>query len=135
MKPLHQQIEQIEQSTSNELEYFTSVGPKYFTTAELLELCGSVKTRLKLFNKLHKVVILIGASSPAWLVVGFLSSLMGLQGLAAYFTALFPISFTLCLVGAFWMKKEFNSKGYLEYVARELRNELLARRKQQEKWN
>ncbi|MEM9918226.1 MAG: hypothetical protein AAF990_09040 [Bacteroidota bacterium] len=136
MKPLHQQIKDIEKNAGNELNYLLEVGADYFPTAELLEMCGMIKARIRLFDKLHKIVILLGASSPAWLLIGFLCAIVGLNGLALYVTMLFPISFFLCIAGAIWMKREFNSKGHLEHIARVLRWELIQRQKAKEqRWN
>ncbi|MEO1516221.1 MAG: hypothetical protein AAFV95_14455 [Bacteroidota bacterium] len=132
MKPLNEQIHKIESMAGDELKYFLSVGPEYYSTAELLELVGMIKAKLKIFSKLHKLVILIGASSPAWVVLGFLCALVGVEQLAFYFTTLFPVSLVVCIAGAFWLKKEFNSKAYLEHVARTLRWELVKRQEAQE---
>ena len=137
MYPLNKQLQDIENQAGKEFEYLLAVGAKYFSTDELLELRGVWKARYRLFCKFQKIVILLGASSPGWILVGFTLSLLGFQGLAFYATMLFPITFVLSIAGAFWLKSEFESKGFLEHVGTMINSEIKHRitEKDNYKWN
>lgn len=121
-------LEGLEKSAENDFELLESTGAEFFGTAELLEMRGRCREQRRLFNKIHKVVLLIGAGSPAWIVLGFVFGTLGFQKVAVLSLMAFPISFLLFIGGAIFLKKHFRSRGYLDHVSHMIEWELSRRR-------
>lgn len=120
-------LSKLEKESNNEFGLLESTGPDYFSTSSLLELRGQWKERMRLFQVFHRLTILVGASSPAWIVLGAILGLLGLQLAATISLLMFPISFILFLASTFAIRAYFKGKGHLEMMGRMIENELIRR--------
>ncbi|MEM1218663.1 MAG: hypothetical protein AAGH79_07115 [Bacteroidota bacterium] len=120
-------LSKLEKESNNEFGLLESTGPDFFSTPSLLELRGQWKERMRLFQVLHRLTISIGASSPAWLVLGAIFGILGLQLPATICLLMFPISFLIFLISTFAIRSYFRGKGHLEMMGRMIENELIRR--------
>ena len=127
MASMEQTIAALEKKGKDELGLLFEVGPEYFTTADLIRLLGQWEIKTQLFQTLHKTLIWIGASSPAWLILGVLFHFIGLPYLASFALVLFPVSAISFVIGLIWMNSYFKSKGYLEHTEALIKGELRRR--------
>jgi hypothetical protein len=125
---VEQFLKSLEEEAVDEFDQLASVGGKYFSTADLLVLKGKWEERFKLFNRLHKLLMYVGGGSAVFLILAFLAALFQLHLLASTFLILSPLSFIGFIWGSFYLKKEFNSRGYLEYIGMSIDQELAKRK-------
>jgi hypothetical protein len=121
-------LDSIEKEASQGFDFLLSTGPEFFSTAELLEMRGRWKEKRELFRRLHAANIVLGASSPAWIVLGFIFGALGWQTPALLSLLCFPVLFLLFLGGAFFIRNHFKGRGYLDHVGQLIEGELARRR-------
>jgi hypothetical protein len=126
-------LKKLETEATDEFELLDSTGPEYFSTPELLELRGRWKERWAFFSVLHRGSILLGASSPIWILLGFAFGAMGLQTPAAISLLFFPVTFLSFIAVSIALKLHFGSRGQLEYLGRIIDIELSRRQSEQRK--
>jgi len=114
----------IEAKSKDDFAMLEECGAEYFSTADLLEMRGRWKEQTRIFTKLHKANIILGASAPAWLVLAAIFGICGLSKAATFAILLFPIVLFIFIVGTFFLRLQFRSKGYLEFIGREIDYEL-----------
>lgn len=124
-------LENIEHEASDEFTQLLSVGGKYFPTAELLYLKGRWKERYATFLKLHRLLLVIAATSPVLLLLGTAFAFLNIHYPAFVLITLSPIAFLVFLAGSYALKREYNSKGHLEHIGliihQEINNRIQAR--------
>lgn len=116
-------------SRGSELDQIVAFGPAFYSTGDLLRLLGKWEATILHFRELHRALLWIGASSPAWIIISLLMFLFGLPRAGYFIIALFPLSFLVFVAGAFWLKKRFTSQGHLEHIGELIRQELKRRSK------
>lgn len=126
-------LKKLETEASNEFELLDATGPEFFSTSELLELRGRWKERMAFFTVAHRGSILLGASSPAWILLGFAFGAMGLQTPATLCLLFFPVFFISFVAASVAIKLYFGSRGQLEYFGRIIDIELNRRQNEQRK--
>ena len=126
-------LEGLEKSAENDFDLLESAGAEYFSTIELLEMRGRCREQRRIYTKIHKAVLLVGAGAPSWIVFGFVFGILGFQVAATFSLLLFPISFFLFLVGGLFLRSQFRSRGYLEHISHLIEWELSRRRDELER--
>jgi len=129
-RPIHKILESFEKEAADEFKLLDSTGAEFFSTHTLLELHGRCRERLALYQVIHKVSIVVGASSPIWLMVGCIFGALGWYFLATLALLCFPIS--LLLFGGLMLLLHFfyGGKDQLERKMTEVRLELQRRREE-----
>lgn len=117
-------LDEIERKAGMEFEFLLSTGAEFYSTAELLELRGRCKEQQLIFAQLHRVNLLLGASSPVWVAVGFVCGMLGWQTAATISLFLFPFMFLLFVGGSLFLHVRFKGKAYLHEVGRIIECEL-----------
>ena len=124
---IHNFLNDLEEESRDDFGFLESTGAKFFTTGELMELRGRSRERIHFYRQWHRANIILGASSPAWIILGFIFGILGLQGAAKLSLLLFPICVLLFVGGALYLKRQFRSIGYQEHIARLIETELMER--------
>ena len=114
----------IEAKSKDDFAMLEECGAEYFSTADLLELRGRWKEQTRIFTKLHKANIILGASAPGWLVLAAICGINGLVKTATSAIFMFPIVFFVFILVAFFLRTQFRGKTYLEFIGREIDYEL-----------
>jgi hypothetical protein len=122
-------LKQLEEQSEDDFDLLASVGSDYFSTADLLLLKGKWEERQQTFERLYKALLHVGASSPVWLLLGLGFSFLGIPVAATSLLMLAPIAFLAFIAGAFYLKRTYNSRGYLEYIGMIIDEELEKRKK------
>lgn len=126
---LHKLLSGIEAKAKNDFEMLEECGAEYFSTSDLLELRGRWKEQTRMFEKLHKANIIVGASAPIWLVLAAVFGICGLVRAATFSIFMFPMAFFLFIAAAFFLRSQYRSTGYLEFIGLEIEQELKKRKK------
>ena len=121
---LNKLLSGIEAKSKDDFTMLEECGAEYFSTADLLEMRGRWKEQTRIFTKLHKANIILGASAPIWLVLGAIFGICGQVKGATTCIFMFPIVFFVFILGAFFLKRQFKGKGHLEFIGREINYEL-----------
>lgn len=121
---LHKLLSGIEDKSKDDFAMLEECGAEYFLTADLLQLRGRWKEQTRMFTKLHKGNIILGASAPGWLVLGAVFGICGFVKAATMAIFMFPIVLFIFMLGAFFLHTQYRSKGYLEFIGREINYEL-----------
>lgn len=121
---LNKLLSGIEAKSKDDFAMLEECGAEYFSTADLLELRGKWKEQTRIFTKLHKFNIILGASAPAWLVLAAICGISGLEKTATSAIFMFPIVLFIFIAGAFFLRAQFKGKTYLELIGREIDYEL-----------
>jgi hypothetical protein len=127
-RSIEKMLESIEKSVEKDFELLMTTGPEYFSTGELLEMRGRWKEQYSLFVQLHKLNLILGAGSPAWILLGFIFGALGWQLAATISLLLFPVTFIAFVTGTFLIRYRFKGKGYLDQIGRFINYELARRR-------
>jgi len=114
----------IEAKSTDDFAMLEDCGAEFFSTSDLLELRGRWKEQTRMFTKLHKANIILGASAPAWLALAAILGISGFTNVATVAIFIFPIVLFIFLLGAFFLRSQYRSKGYLEFIGREIDYEL-----------
>ncbi len=114
----------IEAKSRDDFAMLEDCGAEYFSTSDLLELRGRWKEQTRLFIKLQKANIILGASAPAWLVLAALFGINGFVKSATLAIFMFPIILFIFLIASFFIRSQFRSKAYLEFIGKEIEYEL-----------
>lgn len=120
-------LNQIETGARNEFDQLADIGAEFYSTADLLRLRGKWEEANVTFQQLHKVLLYLGFSSPLWILLSLPIGLFGLERLAYFTLAFFPITFILFTVGSYLLKRRYNSRGYLEFIGSIINDELRKR--------
>lgn len=124
MASIEHLTKKMEQDCRDELGLLASVGPEFYNNADLIRLLGQWETRRQLFGQLQGALIIIGASSPGWLAVGALLSIIKLPTAASMALLMAPVAVMVFLGGLFWIKKSFRGEGHLEQTGEMIKHEL-----------
>jgi hypothetical protein len=114
----------IEAKSKDDFAMLEECGAEYFSTTDLLEMRGRWKEQTRIFTKLHKANIILGASAPAWLVLAAICGISGFEKTATSAIFMFPIVLLIFILGAFFLHSQFQGKTYLEFIGREIEYEL-----------
>lgn len=118
----------LERRSKDEINLLVEAGAQFYETAELLELRGQLRERIRIYRILHRWSMMAGASSPFWMILGFAIGAAGWSPGAMILLMLFPLSFFLFLAGVFGLKWRFGGMGHLEYARDLIETELINRR-------
>ena len=121
---LNKLLSGIEAKSKDDFAMLEECGAEFFSTADLLELRGRWKEQTRMFIKLHKANIILGASAPSWLVLAAVFGINGFVKAATTAIFVFPLVLFVFLIGAFFLRAQYRSKGYLEFIGREIDYEL-----------
>jgi len=121
---LNELLSDIEAKSKDDFTMLEDCGAEYFSTSDLLELRGRWKEQTRIFTKLHKANIILGASAPIWLVLAAVFGICGFVKAATTAIFMFPIVLFIFMLGAFFLRSQFRTKGYLEFIGREINYEL-----------
>ncbi len=126
-KNLDQQLARLEAQANDELELLNDLGPAVFPTADLVELKNLIDRRLAAHDFYQKRIVLMGATAVIWLGLGvvFLAIGWAVAGRVSLF--LMPFSVTAFLAGAFFLNKNFRTRGHWTGLRDEVLDELLRR--------
>jgi len=125
---LHKVLSNLESKAQDDFAMLEECGAEYFSTADLWELRGRWKEQTRMFKKLHKANIILGASAPVWLVLAAFFGIFGMVTAATFTVLIFPIVFFLFIVVAFFLRSQYRSTGYLEFIGLEIEQELKKRK-------
>ena len=114
----------IEAKSKDDFAMLEECGAEFFSTSDLLELRGCWKEQTRMFTKLHKANIILGASAPVWLVIAAILGVSGFTKAASSALFVFPIVLLVFMIAAFFLRAQYRSKGYLEFIGREIDYEL-----------
>ena len=117
-------ISNLEKDGKDEHALLMEVGAQYFTTSDLIRLLGQWEIKFELFGRFQKMLIWLGASSPAWLLVATIGYFIKLNYLSSFALVMFPVTAFICFAGLIWMNYYFKSKGFLEQIELLIREEL-----------
>lgn len=120
-------LNQIETGARNEFDQLADIGAELYSTADLLRLRGKWEEATTTFEQAHKILLYLGFSSPLWVLLSFPIGLFGLERLAYFILAFFPITFILFSAGSLLLKKRYISRGYLEFIGSIINDELRKR--------
>ncbi|MCB0661155.1 MAG: hypothetical protein KDC24_00335 [Saprospiraceae bacterium] len=128
-------LEQIEIAATDEFAQLADIGAELYATSDLLILTGKLDEALKTFNQLNKLIQWVGFTSPGWVILALPFGLMGADRFGYFLMGLFPVGFFAYVIGAYLLKKRYNSKGYLEYIGAIIDEELRRRARQKNPTN
>ncbi|MCB0641170.1 MAG: hypothetical protein KDC44_05995 [Phaeodactylibacter sp.] len=123
-RPIHKLLHDIEREVENDFAMLHSLGPGYFPTATLLELKGRCKEKLLIYDRLHRLGVILGASSPIWLVLGCIFGALSWYFLASLILFLFPVSVCLFVLSMVLIQAYFGGRDNLEGTAQIVEAEL-----------
>ncbi len=121
---LNKLLSGIEAKSKDDFAMLEDCGAEYFSTSDLLELKGRWKEQVRMFNKLQRANILFGASAPFWLVLGAILGICELTRAATLAIFMFPIVLFIFLLASFFIRVQYRSQAYLEFIGREIEYEL-----------
>lgn len=121
---LNKLLSGIEAKSKDDFAMLEDCGAEYFSTSDLLELKGRWKEQVRMFTKLHRTNIILGASAPFWLVLGAIFGICELTRAATLAIFMFPIVLFIFLLASFFIRAQYRSQGYLEFIGREIEYEL-----------
>lgn len=127
-KNLDKQLADFEARANDELALLDELGPQYFPTADLLELDRQIEEKLAAFDYYQKRVVWVGAAAAGWFLVGAICLAAGWVLAARIVFLLVPITLSAFLGAAFFLKKNFNSRGHWMNLRADLLDELSRRR-------
>lgn len=129
-RSIHKLLENFEKEAADEFKLLDATGPEFFSTHTLIELHGRCRERLALYQVIHKVGIIVGASSPIWLMVGCVFGALGWYFLATLSLLFFPLS--LLLFGGLMLLLHlfYGGKDQLEAKKAQVRLELQRRQEE-----
>ncbi len=125
---LDKQLADFEARANDDLTLLDELGPVHFATADLLDLDRQIEERLAAFDFYQKRVVWIGASAAVWLLIGVCFLCAGWFLAARLVFLLVPFSVSAFLGAAFFLKKNFNSRGHWMNLRADLLDELGRRR-------
>lgn len=124
---INQLLETFEREASDEFSHLLSVGSKFFPTADLLYLKGLWVERYTTFLRLHRILLVVAASSPVLLLLGTALAFLSISLPALVLIILAPITFLAFLAGSYALKRAYNSRGHLEYIGMLINDEINSR--------
>ena len=125
---LDQQLAEFEARANDELALLNELGPVHFATSDLLDLDHQIEEKLAAFDYYLKRVVWIGLVPAVLLVVGAVCLCAGLGLAARIIFGVTPFSVAAFLGAAFFLKKNFNSRGHWLNLRADLQDELGRRR-------
>lgn len=126
---IHRMLSDIEKTSEDDFSMLEECGAKYFATSDLLQMRGKYKEQVRVYKIIHKANILMASLSPLWLVVAGLAAFLELPRLVLVSLILFPLSLFLFFGIAVFLRQTYRSQGYLEFVGREIEEELALRKR------
>lgn len=117
-------LSDLENEASDEFGQLLSVGGKFYSTADLLYLKGRWRERYQTFLMLHRLLMYVAASSPVLLLSGTALAFLKVHYLAFTLIVMAPVAFLAFLLGSYFLKREYDSKGHLEYLGLILEEEI-----------
>lgn len=130
---LHKLLSDIEVKSSDDFAMLEDCGAEYFSTPDLLEMRGKWKEQMRMFKILHRANIYIGSTSPLWLVVAGVCGVLGLGRGVLFSLTLFPLTLFIFLGISIFLRQTYRSKGWLDFVGREINSELNRRQSEEKK--
>ena len=121
---LHQYLQDLENCAGDDFAMLQDCGAEYFSTSDLLEMRGVWKEKTRVFDKLHRINMFIGLSSPVWLIASGLLFWGGYMRSALTTFTVFPVTFVLFIGFAVFIKIQYGSRGLLDWAGREISDEL-----------
>ena len=124
---INQLLLDIERKAGNDFELLEECGAEYFSTSDLLEMRGKWREQMRIYRHLHKTAIIIAAVSPIWALIGY--GFIYLNQVALAVLSLFLVPFSFLIFGAlfFYLRRQFKSYSFLNYVGRLIETELTYR--------
>jgi hypothetical protein len=120
-------FDRLEREANNDFILLDEFGPAHFSQEHLLEMRQKTLEYLDQFQRRQKWAMTFGAVASIWIFLAFLSMAFGYAwpALFAYIAGFGCFSAFLFLI--FRQKKQFGSKGELEYAKRVIEDELRLR--------
>lgn len=125
---IHKFLKEIEKESSDEFSQLVNIGCKYYPTSTLLLMRGRAYERIRHFKKIHTGSQWLAFASMIAFVMSaiFLILKWTLPGVVVGTSAL--LAFVAFGAGILYLKKEYESLGYLEYINLIIQEELNERK-------
>ncbi len=120
-------IERLEREANDDFGLLKDIGPEYFSNYHLLYLRELIRERLDRFDRLKKILMLLGGSGAGWFMGGVASLLLEWQLMAALSYAFAILSMVGFGVGNLWLKWKYDSRGELMHTLLDVEEELSKR--------
>ncbi|MCS7036386.1 MAG: hypothetical protein RMJ33_08620 [Saprospiraceae bacterium] len=117
-------LDRLEREANDDFRLLRDLGPEHFSNAHLLDLREELRQRLDRFDRTVKMLMVGGVASVAWFVGGLGFSFLEWRLLSAAcysFSGLFMLGL---LVGTWWLKWKYESRGELMYTLLQVEEEL-----------
>jgi hypothetical protein len=124
-------IEKLEQIGNDDFKLLHDLGASYFGTEHLQELGERARKNLAVFNKKLRFGMLLGATSAGWALFAIVLLEMRFPFFALFAFGMMSLSLVGFLAIILLLKKQYESKGELEYTQRVIEIELKKRHKRQ----
>ncbi len=120
-------LERLEREANDDVGLLKELGPEHFSNHHLLDLREELRRRLDHFDRVKKMLMLLGFSSAGWFVggVGFL--LGGWEHVAAVAYGISGLSMLGFIAGVWYLKWKYDSRGELMHTLIEVEEELRKR--------
>jgi hypothetical protein len=120
-------LDRLENEANDDFLLLSELGPDFFGSEHLLELKQTTTEKIELFEKRLRLAMLLGGTGVAWAFLAFLAHAFQkpLLSIAAYVLA--AVSFAIFFGMLLWQKREFESRGELEYNLQVIDEELRKR--------
>jgi hypothetical protein len=126
-KPSESGLERLEREGNDDFLLLEELGPRHFGFEHLLELREQIRERLQIFQRRQRLAMIIGACSSGWIFLAIMARHFDYMWLALAAYSAGALSLIAFLGIVVWQKKQFESKGELEYTRQVIEEELRRR--------
>ncbi len=120
-------LDQLEREANNEFGLLAELGPELFGGAHLVEMSQTVRQRLRHFERLQRVNMIIGATAALWFIGAMVALQMNHSLLAQVGIFLMLLAIVGFIAGVIFLKAKFESRGELESTLDVIEEELRRR--------
>jgi uncharacterized membrane protein YGL010W len=125
---LDTELEKIEREGNDDFRLLDAVGAHEFSTEHLIEMHYEARHRLEQFDRLHRAITLVGATSAGW-ILAFVGAYVAHWKWAAVGAAAgLVLSIFVFVAGLFWLALRFKNRGELDANVHAIETELTRRK-------
>jgi multisubunit Na+/H+ antiporter MnhF subunit len=120
-------LDRLEREANNEFGLLAEFGPEVFGGTHLLEMSQTMRQRLRQFERLQRLNMLVGATALLWFAGAMIAIQLKHSLLAQISIFLMLLALVGFIAGVIFLKAKFESRGELEHTLDVIEEELRRR--------
>lgn len=117
----------LEKEANDDLHLLKEVGPSFFSGEHLSQLRHAMRQQISVFDKRSHLAMMLGASGTGWVMLAILARYFMIDWLSGIAYGASVLCFGGYAYLLFQLKKQFESRGELEFTLRQIEDELRKR--------